>query len=110
MTHDPIEFPIVGGFARGGEAKVTLANYEGGESIELMPEPSNPYDENAIKCIDQKSKQFVGYVPKTHNVLVLEAMEEFPTLAAVVMYPDGIKPLIETVVPDAQGEDEEAGT
>ena len=45
-----------------------------GDSITLVPEPQNPYDPNAIKCMfdmgEPAGNVHIGYVPKTETASV----------------------------------------
>ena len=42
------------------------------EPVTLVPEPTNQHDPNAVKVMINNI--FVGYVPKTHNVLALQLL------------------------------------
>lgn len=42
--------------------------------IQLVPEPKNPHDSNAIKVLAGPKKECLGYVPRDTNEVVLEAL------------------------------------
>jgi hypothetical protein len=49
----------------------TLSNIQARESsgeIELVPEPTNPFDSNALAIYNKESNQMLGYVPKTQEI------------------------------------------
>ena len=46
-----------------------------GAKLKLKPEPSNPYDKNAIKILD-KENNHVGYLPRYYSKSVLEYLKE----------------------------------
>ena len=60
-----VEFAIAGAKFRPNDAKATLLAAQEGDKVSLIPEPTNPYDPNAIQVhIDG---QFVGFVPKVQT-------------------------------------------
>lgn len=60
------------------EGMLKLNDINEGDKVLLIPEPDNPYDENAIR-IEYHDSQ-LGYVPKAVNQNILPAFEEQPQL------------------------------
>lgn len=56
-----------------------------GESLILTREPDNEYDEYAIEVHNQ-SKTKLGYVPKNHNRVIAELMDQHCNIYAVVKH------------------------
>ncbi len=46
-----------------------------GDKLRLKPEPSNPYDKNAIKILDEDDKH-IGYLPRYYCESVLEYLKK----------------------------------
>lgn len=42
-----------------------------GDECELVPEPTNQYDENAVRVVHAKTGNHLGYVPRDTNQLIL---------------------------------------
>jgi hypothetical protein len=68
-------FILAGAQFRPVEAQSALIGMEIGARVDLVPDPSNKYDPNAIQVIDQASGQFVGFVPKA------QTKDVFPIIA-----------------------------
>lgn len=41
---------------------------ESSGEIELIPEPQNPFDSNAVAVYDLETKKVLGYIPKAHDI------------------------------------------
>jgi len=52
------------------------AKVQRGDRLELKPEPTNKYDPHAIQIV--KDGQHIGYVPRTHNKEIVEAIKTRP--------------------------------
>lgn len=54
---------IAGNKFRNVEDQLALARLEAGAPLTLVPEPTNPYDPNAVK-VHTAAGNFIGYVPR----------------------------------------------
>ena len=55
--------------------QANLTHVQVGNCCLLVPEPSNPYDRNAIQVIaDGQPKLMLGYIPKHCNEVLLDAI------------------------------------
>lgn len=54
---------VVGGFYRSYEAKQCIKNLSNGDNVYLLPEPSNPYDRNAVMVISETGLH-IGYIKR----------------------------------------------
>ena len=75
-----------------------IGNYKLYEFLKLEPEPSNQYDENAIKIFDI-SGNFIGYVAANINVYVLSIINQHDYYCYIShVYYDREKPSIEYTI------------
>ena len=62
----------------------------GGETVELVPDPKNRYDKNAIKVMaydDYNMKDIrIGYVPSDETLEVRQLIDENPSLKCTIDY------------------------
>lgn len=58
---------------------------EEGENLEIVPEPENEYDDQAIALY--KGSQKVGYVPKEYTWMIHDAMKSGSYVEATVLWP-----------------------
>src|SRR3546814_3524175 len=58
---------LVGMNFRPSEAREVVKTLQIGHTLHLEPEPSNPYDPNAVKVIEPESGQFIGYLSRESN-------------------------------------------
>lgn len=58
---------FIAGF-RYHEGLDITAYLKAGEALELIAEPDNPHDPNAVRIEHRKSR--IGYVPRRHNAVV----------------------------------------
>lgn len=65
---------IVGNQHRPLEAQERYHQLEKDEALDLVREPDNEYDENAIAVYSDGIK--IGYIPRTMNADLAEAMDE----------------------------------
>lgn len=63
---------VVGITFRPASAKVAMDSLTVGSRLLFEPEPSNPYDENAVKVIEPESGEFIGYLSRESNAEVAE--------------------------------------
>lgn len=47
-----------------------------GTAIKLIPEPSNPYDKNAVKVVRSDTRKFLGYIPKEQAKILSPALQK----------------------------------
>lgn len=75
-------FNVVGMKYRPGYVKKFIDRMDGGEVVELKPDPRNQYDKNAIKVLvydDEKMEDiFIGYVPADEAKEIGILIEENP--------------------------------
>jgi len=78
--------------ADGSSRQKIIKTLSIGSNIDLIPEPENPYDPNAVACY-YKGRQ-VGYLMKRDNSQVLEAIKKGTNVTAKVhtIEPDDDKP------------------
>jgi hypothetical protein len=76
-------FPIAGVKFRPPQVFELLKSLEDGTVFELVPEPTNQYDPNAVKILyfDGDEDIHVGYVPKNFSAEVSAALEIEPYCA-----------------------------
>lgn len=67
-----INAPLMGVNFRPPEAKSVVDQLTIGQRLLLEPEPSNPYDSNAVRVIEPKSGEFIGYLAKVSNAETAE--------------------------------------
>lgn len=68
---------IAGSNFRPAEAKAALDNCVVGDTLQLVRDPSNEYDMNAIKLVleDDGQEHFVGFVARKDNQRIAELMD-----------------------------------
>lgn len=78
--------------ADGSSRQKIIKTLSIGSNIDLIPEPENPYDPNAVACY-YNSRQ-VGYLMKRDNLQVLDAINKGTNVIAKVhtIEPDDEKP------------------
>lgn len=57
-------------------AKEIVKSLEIGDELTLVRDPTNPYDDNAIKVIHDESEEFIGFVAKEDAILLAAQMDE----------------------------------
>lgn len=62
-TWDDLYVGVVGGFYRSYEAKQFIKKLSHGDNVYFLPEPSNPYDNNAVMVISDTGLH-LGYIKK----------------------------------------------
>lgn len=65
----------IAGFNHHDGAPQALTGMRPQTRLVLRPEPTNPYDKNAIKVMTT-SGQMLGYIPKVDNELVLARLND----------------------------------
>jgi hypothetical protein len=63
---------VVGITFRPASAKEAMDSLVIGDRLLFEAEPSNPYDSNAVKVIEPKSGEFIGYLSRESNSEVAE--------------------------------------
>lgn len=58
-----LQVEVVGGFYRSYEAKQFIKKLSNGDNVYFLPEPSNPYDRNAVMVISETGLH-IGYIKK----------------------------------------------
>jgi hypothetical protein len=69
---EPMNFILAGGQFRPVEAQIILNGLNVGDFVELLAEPDNPYDSNAIAVIAKG--EHIGYVPRTQTTQARQFM------------------------------------
>ena len=54
-----------------GYAALSAGLVQGGDALELRPQPDNPYDKRAIEVYHSTTGHKLGYVPRSQNAAVL---------------------------------------
>lgn len=62
-TWDDLQVEVVGGFYRSYEAKQFIKKLSNGDNVYFLPEPSNPYDRNAVMVISSTGLH-IGYIKR----------------------------------------------
>ena len=82
------EFHIAG--VQFHEMKYVVNDLEEGMKLELVPEPDNKFDPNAIAI--KHNDIMLGYVPKTHSAEVSAVMEISPLNCIIIAVDPSAKP------------------
>lgn len=83
---------IVGTHFRGSEAKQIVNNLDEGDTVDLVREPDNKYDANAVACyVDDVH---VGYIPAANNLELALALDDYEEVVAEVIGFNGSKPTL----------------
>lgn len=61
-----LKAPIVGNNFRPADARYRLQHLNEGEDLQVVAEPSNPYDANAVR-VETMDEIHLGYIPKKMN-------------------------------------------
>lgn len=86
---------------RPASAKAAVDELEIGDELRLESDFENAYDSNAVKVIDPKTGEFLGFVPKTDNWEVATAIREGATpVASVVAWEGTRKPTLKITLRD----------
>ena len=94
-----IMFMLAGGFYRSEEEQEQIASLVPGESaVDLIPEPDNEHDPNAIAVYFEGTH--LGYVPKEHNKGLGDIMAGKPGRADVNHFSDRLVPVMEYIWED----------
>lgn len=64
-TWSDMDVDVVGGFYRSYEAKRFIKNLSVGDKVYFLPEPSNPYDQNAVMVISSTGLH-IGYIERLY--------------------------------------------
>lgn len=87
--------PLMGVNFRPAEAKEVVKTLAIGTRLLLEREPSNPYDNNAVK-VKTEDGDFIGYVAKVNNYEVFAHLtEDKPYRCTVVDFLSTLKPNLE---------------
>lgn len=81
------QFKVVGTYFRGKETQEIVKTIPPGEPLELVPEPENPHDSNAIKIF--WNNIHIGYVDKEKTNIfhtALDLKQTFETVGFVGKY------------------------
>ena len=64
------------------DMKKVLGRLEIGEELDIVPEPDNPYDSNAIAlyCYHDDREYKLGFVPKGLNKTIIEWINDFESV------------------------------
>ena len=83
-------FNVVGMKYCSASTKKFIDQMTGGETVELVPEPRNRYDKNAIKVMaydDYNMEEVrIGYVPSDETLEVRKLIDENPCLECTIDY------------------------
>lgn len=70
---------------RPASAKAAVDELEIGQEMTLEREPENPYDSNAVRVIDPGSEEFIGFIPKTDNAEIAQALDDGVTVTCTLV-------------------------
>jgi hypothetical protein len=65
----------------GTDRQAIIAGIRAGEPLELIAEPDNPHDENAIKVLREDGKQ-IGYVKRSLAARLVDDLSDFRAFVA----------------------------
>ena len=51
-----------------------VSQLRAGDLLHLIPEPSNPYDNHAVRVVTSTGAD-VGYIPREHNRMIFESLQ-----------------------------------
>jgi hypothetical protein len=88
---------LVGVSFRGTEARHIVQDLtpNDGDQLSLEAEPTNPYDEHAVKVIHNPTGMHIGYLAKENNLEVFNALGENRSLKiTIVSFENTIKPTL----------------
>lgn len=93
---------IVGSNFRPIDAQLAITSLKQGDHVELVRDPENPYDENAIQAIATVSgeRHHVGFIPREEAMHLAPRMDAGVKLQCVIINP-GKKPIVEVTVETA---------
>ena len=94
--------PLRGANFRPQQAKDKVLALESGDLVDLIPEPDNPYDPNAIRV--EYEEEHLGYVAKEVAVDLIEPFNSAAAYSAVVDYFTG--PLTPVIQIELDADDE----
>lgn len=102
---ESFDFILAGANFRPAETKEFIRHeLETGSSVTFEREPTNPYDENAIRVLGHDSQDqefFIGFVPKSDNLLLSQYLAEGGTAEGeVISFVGDIKPVVRVTFPD----------
>ena len=83
---------IVGTHFRGREAKQIVNDLNEGDVVDLVREPDNKYDANAVACY--VNDVHVGYIPAANNLELALALDDEIEVEAKVLSFNGNKPTL----------------
>lgn len=83
---------IVGTHFRGSEAKRVCNALDIDDAVELVREPENAYDANAVACY--VGEQHIGYIPAANNAQLALALDDEIACTAKVIGWNGNKPTL----------------
>jgi len=70
-------FKLVGNSFRPFDCQVALSELQPGDTLTLIPEPTNPYDSNAVKVMS--ADHHLGYVAKEACADILAFIATYPS-------------------------------
>lgn len=87
---------LVGAHFRSPEEKEVVKTLSRGDILQLIREPDNSYDENAIKVM--KDDIHLGYIPKDLAAVIASKLDQYPDkkwTAEVTLVTSDLKPWLE---------------
>lgn len=101
---------VVGISFRSAEAKAVMDNLANGDRLLLEPEPSNPYDSNAVRVIEPESGEFIGFLSRESNSEVAAHLaEDKPYHVEILSFLSQRKPHVSIKLYEVDEGDEGAG-
>lgn len=102
---------VVGISFRPASAKAAMDTLTIGDRLLLEPEPSNPYDSNAVRVIEPESGEFIGFLSRESNSEVAAHLaEDGPYAVRIESFLSSRKPHVSIKLYEAdEPEDETIG-
>lgn len=88
-----MNFNLAGAQFRPAEAQAAMLDLAPGQTVLLVPEPTNPFDPDAIKVVtmddaDQPAHH-IGYVPRKLTDYVRDFQADYPQAFCALTVPNG---------------------
>lgn len=100
---------VVGITFRPASAKEAMDSLVIGDRLLFEPEPSNPYDSNAVKVIEPESGEFIGYLSRESNSEVAEHLaDDNPYHCEIVSFLSTRKPHVRIELYDREEEGDDS--
>jgi hypothetical protein len=88
-----MNFNLAGAQFRPTEAQAAMLDLAVGQTVLLVPEPTNPFDPDAIKVVtlddNDQPAHHIGYVPRKQTELVREFQANYPEAFCALTIPNG---------------------